>query len=104
LCALSIISGNSRLASNRGGDQDTIMESVSVGRCLWLVLLASALPVADCHDGAAATLTVGVLLLLLFCCTGICCMSGLGVYTLCRGGVHDYDPECDEARARRESD
>lgn len=70
------------------------------------MLLASALPLADCHDGAAATLTVGVLLLLLFCCTGICCMSGLGLYTLCRGSVHDYDPERDEARDRdrRDSD
>jgi len=74
----------------------------SAGHVLWLLLIATGAAVVESHDGAAATITVGVLLLLLLCCTSICCLSGVGLYALCRGGVKDYDAECDEARERRE--
>ena len=76
----------------------------SLGHVLWLLLLATGTAVVESHDGAVATITVGVLLLLLLCCTSICCLSGVGLYALCRGGVKDYDAECEEAHERREAE
>ena len=63
-----------------------------------LIVLASLVQPVHAHDGAAATITIAVLLLLVCCCIGTCCLSGVGLASLCRGSVRDYDPECEEAR------
>ena len=64
-----------------------------------LLLLAGIWPTVQAQDSAAATITVGAVLLLIGMCVSICCLSGIGLMTLCRGSVRDYRPECDETRA-----
>ena len=59
-------------------------------RALLPWLLAAAVPCVHAQDGVAV-ISSAVVLFLISLCVGMCCCAGVGVYTICNGGVRDYD-------------
>lgn len=57
---------------------------------LLLLLLVGFLQSVAAQDGVAVVSTA-VVLALIGLCIGICCCAGVGVFTVCRGGLDDYE-------------
>ena len=55
-----------------------------------LLLLVGVFQSVAAQDGVAVVSTA-VVLALVGLCIGICCCAGVGMYTVCRGGVNDYE-------------